>query len=67
MTSRDIRAVDFTAISAAIQAPSDTPTTVRSRKIELIEKIEIEIGQIVDRAHARRQFRAAERRDASAR
>ena len=31
-TTRDIRAVVFTAISAAIQAPSDTPTTVRSRR-----------------------------------
>ena len=43
MTRRDRRAVDFTAISAAIQAPNDTPTTVTLGKIKLVEQIEIEI------------------------
>ena len=49
----------FTAISAAIQPPKPVPTTVRSLEIELIEQVEIEVGQVVDRAHALGQLGAA--------
>ena len=61
-TRWEIRAVDLMAISAAIQAPSETPTTVSIAQIELIEQVEIEIGEVVDGVKDFGCFGAAEAR-----
>ncbi len=49
----------FTAISAAIQAPKPDADHGEILEVELIEQVEIEIRQIVDRAHALGQFGTA--------
>ena len=49
----------FTAISAAIQAPKPDADHGEVLEVELIEQVEIEVGQVVDRAHALGQFGAA--------
>ena len=59
-TSRDIRAVDFTAIAAAIQAPKRNADHQRLLEVERVHGIEIEIGEVVDGRQRRRQLGAAE-------
>ena len=59
-TSPARRSLHFTAISAAIQPPSDEPITTTSRSVPLGEKVEIEIGQVVDGVDARHVGRMAE-------
>ncbi len=55
-----MRAVDLMAISAASQPPNDTPTTAIVRERQLIDEVEIEIGEVVDAVEPARRLRAAE-------